>query len=140
MNYTTEVAVEKTLAEITAILVRGGARSIQTEFNDRGRVAGMNFVVKTTFGMRAFHVPVETERVLKVLRAEAPPRYQTAEQAERVSWRIIKDWLEAQITLVQLQLIGLDQALLGFMQVRPGDNRTAYELYADEQLALPEAT
>jgi hypothetical protein len=138
MNYTTGVAVKRTLDEITTLLVRGGARAVQTEYDDDGRVAALNFVVRTALGNRAFHVVVETERVLKVLQAQTERRYHTREQAERVAWRIIKDWLEAQMTLVQLQLIGLDQAMLGFMVVRPGDNRTAYELYTEEQLALPE--
>lgn len=145
LNYTTTVPVDKTVGEITAILVRAGARSIQTDFNDQGRISAMNFTVRTSFGNRAFHIPVQAERVQKVLQQEvahsrshqSKAMLTSPEQAERVAWRILKDWLEAQMTLVQLQLIGLDQAMLGFMQVRPGDNRTAYELYADEQLALP---
>jgi hypothetical protein len=145
MNYTTEVAVDKTVGEITSILVRAGARSIQTDFNYDGHISGMSFVVKTNFGNRAFHVPVQSERVQKVLQREvegmrthtSKAMLTSPEHAERVAWRILKDWLEAQMTLVTLQLIGLDQAMLGFMVVRQGDNRTAYELYADEQLALP---
>jgi hypothetical protein len=146
LNYTTSVPVDKTVGEITSILVRAGARSIQTDFNDHGRISGMNFVVRTGFGNRAFHVPVQSERVHKVLQQElahtrthqSKAMLSSPEQAERVAWRILKDWLEAQMTLITLELITLDQAMLGFMQVRAGDNRTAYELYADEQLALPQ--
>lgn len=146
LNYTTTVPVDKTVGEIAGILVKAGARSIQTDFNEQGRISGMSFVVRTGFGNRAFHIPVQAERVQKVLQTElahtrthqSKAVLTSPEQAERVAWRILKDWLEAQMTLVQLQLIGLDQAMLGFMQVRAGDNRTAYELYADEQLALPQ--
>lgn len=140
MNYTTQIEADKTLGEITAMLMRAGARSIGTDFSEDGRVGAMTFTIKTPYGMRSFRMPVESKRVLAVLQKNAQPKYRTIEQAERVAWRIVKDWLEAQLALVQLSLISIDQAMLGFMQIRDGRPETAYQLYASEQLALPEKT
>ena len=37
-NYTTEIPVEKTIAEIQAILAQNGARGIALEYNEHGRI------------------------------------------------------------------------------------------------------
>ena len=37
------------------------------------------------------------------------------EQAERVSWRVIKDWLEAQITLIRIGNAEVEQVMLPYM-------------------------
>jgi len=79
---------------------------------------------------------VQSDRVHKVLRADrtVAPRYKTVEQAERVAWRIMKDWLEAQLAIIATEMVTLDQVFLPYMQ--GDDGRTVYELYLDHQLAI----
>ncbi|WP_216363306.1 hypothetical protein, partial [Arthrobacter sp. Hiyo1] len=56
--------------------------------------------------------------------------------AERVAWRVMKTWLEAQLALVAAEMIDIGQALLAFLQV-DGTGRTLYEVYKErESLAL----
>ena len=71
-----------------------------------------------------------------LLREKVAPRFKTPEQAERVAWRILKDWLEAQLALVQTEMVSLDCVMLPYMQA--DDGRTVYELYVEK--ALPELT
>ena len=63
-----------------------------------------------------------------------PPRYSTPEHAERVAWRIVKDWLEAQLAIIRTEMVTLDQVMLPYMVGDEG--HTVYELYRDRQLAL----
>lgn len=59
-------------------------------------------------------------------------RYTTYEQAQRVAWRIVKDWVEAQVALIQTEMVTLDQVMLPYM-IGVGD-KTIYELYKARKL------
>lgn len=134
LNYTTTVPVNRTIGNVQALLVEAGARSVSTNYDEAGRTVGMVFAVQTAYGMRQFVLPVKADRVLAVLKADkVPPKYLTPEHAERVAWRIVKDWLEAQLALIRAEQASLDQVMLPYMT---DGNGTVYELYVDRQLAL----
>lgn len=138
LNYTTEVPAMRTIGAVQALLVEAGARSIQTDYDSIGNPVGLAFMVETMHGPRGFKLPVQAHHVLAVLRKDkkVAPRYKTQEQAERVAWRIVKDWLEAQLAIIKTEMVTLDQVMLPYMSTG-GDGRTVYELYVDDQLALP---
>jgi hypothetical protein len=136
LNYTTTVQVHKTVGEMHGILVQAGARQIATEYSTTGSPTALAFVSETPFGPRHFVLPADTRRVLAVMRRErVQPRYCSPEQAERVAWRILKDWLEAQLALIKIEMVTLDQVMLPYMRGESG--QTVYDLYRDRQLALP---
>jgi hypothetical protein len=132
LNYTTTVAAHKTAAEIQHKLVAAGARQILATYADDGRITGLSFMVQGPLGRRSYSLPVNADAVLKVMsayRSGVPNRYQTAEQAERVAWRILKDWIEAQLALAETQMVTLDQVMLPYMHTDDADGPTVYELY-----------
>ena len=135
LNYTTTVPVSRTIGQIQGLLVEAGARSILTNYDTVGRPVGIAFAVETIVGLRQFTLPVAVHRVEAVLKREkVPPRYRTPEQAERVGWRILKDWVEAQLAIIRTEMVTLDQVMLPYMH--GGDGRTVWELFSDHQLAL----
>ena len=67
-----------------------------------------------------------------------PRRFVTREQAARVGWRIIKNWLEAQLALIETQMVSLAQVMLPYMQVGQ-TGQSLYEAWRERQLALPPA-
>ena len=138
LNYTTEGPALRTIGHVQALLVEAGARSIQTDYDAVGTPIGLAFMVETMHGPRGFKLPVQAHRVLAVLKKDkkVAPRYRTPEQAERVAWRIVKDWLEAQLAIIQTEMVTLDQVMLPYMTTGV-EGRTIYELYVDKQLALP---
>jgi Arc/MetJ family transcription regulator len=136
LNYTTEVPVMRTAGQIQAALVQAGARRISTDYDAVGQPVGISFEVETGFGVRHFALPVNRDAVHAVLQQQkVEPRYRTLGQAERVAWRIMKDWVEAQLAIIQTNMVTLDQVMLPYMLV--DDGRTVYEVYRDQQLALP---
>lgn len=52
-----------------------------------------------------------------------------------VAWRICKTWLEAQITLVNLDQAKIEEVFLPYL-VMPG-NKTLYEVMNNNQFLLP---
>lgn len=138
LNYTTTVDAVRTASEMQGILAKAGARQIMLEYGAGGRPLGVAFSIETPHGMRQYVLPVSTVKVAQVMKAYGsgvPPRYQNDPQAERVAWRILKDWLEAQLALISTEMVSLDQVMLPYMSA--GGGRTVYDLYLDQQLALP---
>lgn len=139
MNYTTKVSAEKTIGEMQKLLANAGAARISLEYAG-GRAAGMSFLLVTPHGERTFNLPVDIEamRVLLgrkwnsgQLRSMSYAKITEPEHAERVAWRVMKDWLAAQLTLVATQMATLDQVMLPYLNVAAG--RTLYQAYKDSE-------
>jgi hypothetical protein len=140
LNYTTKVPVKRTIDEIHTLLVKAGARSFMTDYDDDGKASGIAFRIVTPLGQRAYTLPVQPKKVYDVLlrdgevAARRGANFTTPEQAERIAWRILKDWVEVQLAIIETEMVTLDQVMLPYMQ--SDDGRTMYELYVDRQLAL----
>ena len=139
INYTTSITVEKTVSEIEALLVKHHATGISKRY-DAGRVTGLTFILRTREGEQLFALPVRTEPIYTLLhgrRQRIPYRQEKAieaadrAQAERVAWRVAKDWLEVNLTLVSVGLAQVEEILFPWMLA--DDGRTSWEHY----LALP---
>lgn len=131
LNYTTSVAIEKSIGEVTTTLARRGVTRISTAFDDDGAPSGLGFTMVTDYGPRDFELPVNVDGVLAMLKKEAEPRYQNRAQAARVAWRIAKDWMEAQVALIEAGLATLDQVMSPYM-IATADGRTVYEVLREE--------
>src|SRR5215218_1457006 len=119
LNYTTSVTAGRTAAEVAAMLGGAGASTVATTYQD-GRPAGVSFVLDTAGGRFGYTLPVKVDGVGKALRRNAPPRYRTPQQAERVAWRIAKDWLEAQLALVEAGMAELPEVMLPYQVTGSG--------------------
>lgn len=134
LNYTTQIAAMKTAAEVQAILAKAGATGVATEYTD-GRPVAVAFRAPTSFGPREFTLPIHRDKVLAVLRRQkVTPKYLTIDQAERVAWRIVKDWVEAQLAIIQTEMVTIDQVMLPYLRTENGI--TVYEAYRQHQLQL----
>jgi hypothetical protein len=136
LNYTTDIAVSKTMGEIQGSLARRGVHRISALFDENGVAAGLGFTMKTDYGFRDFELPVRTEGVLAAMLADkSVPRSKcTQEQAARVAWRIAKVWLEAQAALIDAGLASLDEVMLPYLVTDTG--RTMYVETRHRLLAL----
>lgn len=134
LNYTTSIAAGKTASEMQALLAKAGATHVQSTY-ENGAPVGLLFTIGTPAGPRTFALPVNASAVQAVLRKQGvPQKYRTPEQAERVAWRILKDWLAAQLAIIATEMVSLDQVMLPYMTDETGT--TVYDLYARQQLAL----
>lgn len=135
LNYTTTIAASKTVSEVQGILAKAGATTINLRY-DQGRPVAIMFSAPTTFGDREFILPVNADKVLAVLKSEGvKPSLSTVAQAERVAWRILKDWIEAQMAIIAAELVTLDQVMLPYMVIDDG-RATVFEAYQQQQLQI----
>ena len=139
-NYTTTVGVEKTLAEIHRTLARAGARSVRTDYGPSGAPTAVTFLVATPLGDLAYALPANSDGVYAALQRQyanrrIDRRYATRDQAARVAWRVVKDWIAAQVAIIEAGMAPLDQIMLPFQLVE--DGKTAYDAYRETRDALP---
>jgi hypothetical protein len=139
LNYTTKVAAEKTVGEIQKCLASHGATTILCEYGDKGHVVALSFKTRIGSQERAFRLPSDWRPVLKILEHNrmVPRGFRTQEQALRVSWRILKDWVEAQMAIIETKMVTLEQVFLPYV-ITP-DGRTLYERVRDARFVLPPA-
>src|SRR6266699_3370040 len=102
------------------MLAAAQALAILTELA-QGKAIGISFRIKTAWGIMSFRLPAQVDEDHKILnkcdrrgRATIAPRYRTREQAERTAWRVTRDWLEAQLALIQCGLASMDQVFLPY--------------------------
>lgn len=136
LNYTTKVPVDRTLSEISKKLVKSGARGILTEYNDNGDADGVTFNLVTDKGLVYYTLPANAAGVSKALSDDGC--YRDEAHARRVSWRILKDWIEAQLAIIEANMAALEQVFLPYAQTSNGE--TVYERISNEGLLLLEQT
>lgn len=135
LNYTTKVNVFNTLGEIQAQLVKHGAKKIMQDYDEAGHITALAFMIDTPLGTRGVRLPANAEAVHAVLLQQKVKC--DRDQAERVAWRIIKDWVEAQMAILESEMVQMDEIFLPYMIDRSG--KTLFQKYQNGQLLLEEA-
>ncbi len=135
LNYTTKIPVETTIAEIEKMLAESSAQKILKEYDNDSNIQSITFVIGTSKGNLSFKLPMNVDAVMQTLENQSGEyRRQTPreggygkkvrvisrnminiDQARRVGWRIIKDWLEAQLALYFLQMVKIEEIFLPYM-------------------------
>ena len=133
LNYTTKVDVYTTLGAIQSQLVKHGAKKIMQDYDDDGRIAALSFMIDTPAGPRGIRLPVNVEAVQKVLSRQKVKC--DREQAERVAWRIVKDWVEAQMAILESEMVQMEEIFLPYIMLNSA-GQTVFEAYRSNQLAL----
>lgn len=123
LNYTTKVKPEKTAAEIQAILGKAGASAVMSEY-EAGQVTAIAFQLSINGQILSFRLPINIAGVLRALKRDCTRQYCNEEQAARTAWRILKDWVEAQIALVESNQADMAEVFLPHLQY--GTGQTIY--------------
>lgn len=135
----TEVTAEKSAAAITQLLVAAGARSIRSHYGD-GKIIAIEFTFvhgELTF---PFEIPARVRLLFDKLLAQRPNTDpdKLRPQAERIAWRQLYRWVEAQIALVESGMVTNVEVFTPYMLAAPG--KTVYDLVVEQKfLALPPA-
>ena len=143
-NYTTQVPVERTIAEIEKLLAKFGATDIWKQY-ESGNVKRINFVINTAMGEIPFKLPANVEAVRAVLmekrkrglKSISESKAADINHARRVCWRIIKDWIYSQLSLIELEQIKIEQVFLPYA-VNVKTNKTLFEHFTESGFAMLE--
>jgi hypothetical protein len=142
-NYTTSVDAAKTCGEISGLLAAKGARRIQMEYDDHHQPIALSFTYAAYGFPVFFQLPCNIDGVEKCLRGQKGVgfQYQNREHARKVAWRILKNWVEAQIAIVEAGAAQMVEVFLPYAVQQ--DGKTMFELfnenYAQKQLTTQAA-
>lgn len=124
-TYTTKIEPQTTVGEIQEELVSHGAKSVMTDYNDEGKVESLSFMILVDGQPRGVRLPCDPIPVFKVLerqyREGKVPRGAVDEhQALRVAWRIVFHWVQAQMAILETQMVKMEQIFLPYMVMKDG--------------------
>lgn len=141
LNYTTEIDADKTAQEIAKCLSMHGALAVLTEYDpENSYVSAISFQIKVGEQKMGFRLPCDWKPVFGVMykNKKSYSNYdkrfnrQQSEwrlQAVRTAWRIVKDWVEAQMALVETQMVTTQDVFLPYAVM--SDNRTLAQVVRD---------
>lgn len=132
LNYTTKVDVFTTLGAIQGQLVKHGAKKIMQDYDEQGHITSLSFLIDTPAGPRGIKLPANVDAVHAVLHRQKVKC--DREQAERVAWRIVKDWVEAQMAILESEMVQMDEIFFPYMIDNNG--QTLFAAYRNNQLML----
>ena len=134
-NYTTKIDVHKTLGEIHGMLASHGARKVMFDYDESGEISAICFSIMTSLGERGIKLPANVDAAWLVLQKQNVKC--DREQAARVAWRIIKDWVDAQMAILETEMVQMDEVFLPYL-ISNREGNTLYQMYQSNQLLLEE--
>lgn len=132
-NYSTEVPAERSIAEIEKLLSSFGAEAIIKEYTSDGRIYKLSFKINN----KVFKLPANIKGVKEILYSGRRGYYgrdsmkKRDDRAYRVTWRIIKDWIHAQLSLI---LSGQAEPMQVFFPYMYDGEKTLYQAWIEGKL------
>lgn len=136
LNYTTKISASKTVSEIQQKLAQAGAAAVNVQYEDGGNPIALTFVIEFRGQYINYRLPSRWEGVHRLLQDEGSsvrPAYRTEEHARRVAWRIVKDWTEAQLAIVEAEVAQLPEVFLPYALHPETGNTLFYEYTSGER-------
>ena len=131
LNYTTRIDADKTAQEISKCLSVHGAQAVLTEYDEKDSiVSAISFKIKMNEQSLSFRLPCDWRPVYEILTKGKKIPYDHKKrshfesewkmQSVRTAWRIVKDWVEAQMALVETQMVTTQQVFLPYAIMQNG--------------------
>jgi len=141
-NYTTKVNENRTVGEIQILLAEKGARSIQINYDDHQRPDSLSFMIIVEGMPIPFKLPCNFDGVFNAIGKGYKDRYarqawerkpESREHSRWVAWRIVKDWVAAQMALIEAEQATIAQVFLPYAVVNDaGERATMYDKFLDQ--------
>lgn len=149
LNYTSKVPASDSIVQISRMLAKAGASAVMHEYDDSGNIKALSFKIKMPTAQDtanspipeiSFRLPSDWRPVLEILKGVRRQNTKigtwvaSEDHARDVSWRIIKDWVEAQLALIEVNMVTTAQLFLPYAITNSG--HTLYEQIASNPQML----
>jgi hypothetical protein len=131
LNYTTSIDAWKTVAEIQQLLARAGASHFSVR-NEGGLPIGISFTIEYGTIPLNFSLPCNLEGIKNHMVKNKASRDRLVkagkmknidEHSLNVGWRILKNWIESQTALVEIEMASIQEIFMQYL-VLPGTATT----------------
>lgn len=120
-NYTTQLSEDEIFKQIHKILASHGVKRTSFDYDDNGRAVAIEFVVEAGNERLTFRLPARFKEA-EPLVAKARKAARLAASGEalkdasyRVVWTVIRDWLDAQMALIDIGASRLEEVFMPYM-------------------------
>lgn len=124
LNYTTKIDADKTASEIQKCLTSHGVEAVMTEYDPETKsLVAISFKLTVKDQTMGFKLPCDWRTVKEILEYQWDKNHRidySQEASVRVAWRIVKDWVEAQMALVDTRMVTTQQVFLPYAVMRDG--------------------
>lgn len=131
-NYKSRSPLPNIFSEIEKQLITHGAKQVVRDYDGKGRVTAIAFVVEVKGKPVAIRLPARFDRVESIFK-EQGLRYQP-DQPYRTAWATIRDWVTAQMALIDWEMVKMQEVFLPYAINTNG--KTYYEVIEDKQFLL----
>ena len=124
---TTKKSPEQTGAEIANVLKNYGLAKFMTDYKN-GEVIGCIFAIEIDGKEIPMKLPVNWKPLLEMAKMGETKYIKPGDtaQAKRVAWRQVFRWMEAQLSLVEIGMVKIQEVFLPYMMVN--EKQTLFEL------------
>jgi hypothetical protein len=131
--YTTS-PLENIVRDIQKVLVTHNAQKIMYDY-ENGVIVGLSFGIKIGEKIAGVKLPARIAECERILRQEGLYNPTKKDHALRVAWANIRDWVDAQMAMIDLDMVKMEEVFLPYVM---DGNRTVYEIYQEKFISLPE--
>ena len=152
-NYTSNVPVSETIHRIEKVLLRCGVTGIMKEYGLNQTVVAITFRIETPAGQRMIRLPADEDKAQEALwldyvdgdrlnakgdaidswsNRKKKTKKDFADQAARTAWKIVQDWVEVQMSMIQLKQADVLQVFLPYLF---DGKRTYYQALQESNFA-----
>lgn len=125
-NYTTTIPAEKSIAEIEKLLLDFGAESFMKKADKELRqFTAILFTIEVRGKKVPFKLPANVNNVREYIYRQycgktARPKKEREDfndEAYRVTWRLIKDWVHAQLSIIASDMVKVEEVFLPYLMI-----------------------
>lgn len=131
-NYRSEAPLLSIFRDIEKTLVDHGAKQVARSYDGQGRTTEISFVVETKSGPLGIRLPARFDRVEAIFKDQNIPH--RPDQPYRTTWATIRDWLSAQMALLDWEMVKLEEIFLPYAVGQ--DGQTFFEVVENKGFLL----
>lgn len=131
-NYLSRSPISNIFSDIEKTLSSHGAKQVTRDY-DNGRIVAISFIVATPSGDLKVKLPARTDRVEQIFENEGI-RYKP-DQPYRTAWATLRDWVAAQMALLELEMVKMEEIFLPY--VMDPNGKTFFEFSQERGFKLP---
>ena len=143
-NYTSNVAVEQTIARIEARLASIGASTITKHYGPDKRIAAILFVIELGQRRYTIRLPANADACYEAMwkqhckrsvRIHPSAKERIKDQAQRTAWKLVEDWVGVQVSLIIMQQADWLQVFMAYVYDERAQ-QTVYDLAKDSNFKM----
>lgn len=120
-NYTTKVPASRSVNEIQEMLQKHGASGCLVDYETgTGKISSLAFKVDINGQPWGFRLPLRWREAQAVMREQRISKWRDDDYCYRVAWRILRDWVDIQMALVELDIVQMQEVFLPYVVQKNG--------------------